>query len=110
MREPERDPGRIKHMLLAIEKIEEYTKDVSFEQFVNDNMRMHATIYNIQIIGEAAYMLTKEFKESHNEIPWPLIEKMRHVLVHDYYKIVPEAVWDVVTSDVPSLKPALLSL
>jgi len=110
MREPERDPGRIRHMLLAIEKIEEYTKEVSFEQFVSDSMRMHATIYNIQIIGEAAYMLTKEFKEKYNEIPWPLIEKMRHVLVHDYYRIVPEAVWDVVTSDIPSLKPALLSI
>ena len=47
MREPERDTGRIQHMLLAIEKIEEYTKEVSYEQFVSDSMRMHATIYNI---------------------------------------------------------------
>lgn len=97
-------------MLLAIEKIEEYTKDVLFEQFVSDSMRMHATVYNIQIIGEAAYMLTKEFKEKHNEVQWSLIEKMRHVLVHDYYRIVPEAVWDVVTSDIPTLKPALLAI
>ncbi len=97
-------------MLLAIGKIEEYTRDVSFEQFVSDNMRMHATIYNIQIVGEAAYKLTKEFKAEHSEIPWPLIEKMRHVLVHDYYQIVPEAVWDVVTSDIPELKPVLIKL
>ena len=110
MREPARDPGRIAHMLLAIGKIEEYTKDVTFEQFVADSMRMHATIYNIQVIGEAAYKLTKEFKEQYKQIPWPLIEKMRHVLVHDYYRIVPEAVWDVVTADIPSLKPSLMTI
>ncbi|MBR4773554.1 MAG: DUF86 domain-containing protein [Bacteroidales bacterium] len=110
MREPARDPGRIEHILQAIDKIEEYTKDVSYEQFVSDNMRMHATIYNIQIIGEAAYKLTKEFKEKHNDIPWTLIEKMRHVLVHDYYRIVPDAVWDVVKSDIPTLKPMIEKL
>ena len=97
-------------MLLAVEKIEEYTKDVSFERLVSDSMRMHATIYNIQIIGEAAYKLSPEFKEKHSEIPWALIEKMRHVLVHDYYRIVPEAVWDVVSADIPELKPMILSL
>ena len=70
-------------------------------------MRMHATIYNIQIIGEATYKLTKEFKETHPEVPWALMEKMRHILVHDYYKILPEALWDVITSDIPTLKPMI---
>lgn len=107
MREESRDPGRIEHMLQAIAKIEEYTNGVSYNQFANDSMRLHATTYNIQIIGEAVYKLTDEFKESHTEIPWKLIEKMRHVLVHDYYMILPEAVWDVVTDDIPTLKPAL---
>jgi len=101
MRELSRDPGRIEHMLLAIKKIEEYTDGIAFDIFSNDSMRMHATIYNIQIIGEAAYKLTTEFKQTHQEIPWKLIEGMRHVLVHDYYRIVPAAVWDVVTEDIP---------
>ena len=107
MREPSRDPGRIEHILLAIGKIEEYTKHTSYEQFAADSMRMHATIYNIQIIGEAAYKLSKEFKETHTGVPWLQIEKMRHILVHDYYRIVPEAVWDVVTDDIPNLKSAI---
>ena len=94
-------------MLLAIAKIEEYTQGVTYEQFVADVMRMHATIYNIQIIGEAAYKLSKEFKSKHNTIPWALMEKMRHVLVHDYYTIMPAAVWDVVTEDIPTLKPQI---
>lgn len=90
--------------MLAIAKIEEYTDGITFEQLTTDSMRMHATIYNIQIIGEASYKLTNDFKEAHPEVPWTLMEKMRHVLVHNYYRILPEALWDVVTSDIPDLK------
>ncbi len=104
MREPARDHSRIEHIMLAIAKIEEYTDGITFEQLTTDSMRMHATIYNIQIIGEASYKLTNDFKEAHPEVPWTLMEKMRHVLVHDYYRILPEALWDVVTSDIPDLK------
>ena len=110
MREPSRDPSRIEHIMLAIAKIEEYTDGITFEQLTADSMRMHATIYNIHIIGEAAYKLTKEFKEAHPEVPWTLMEKMRHVLVHDYYRILPEALWDVVTSDIPTLKQMMEKL
>ena len=110
MREPSRDPSRIEHIMLAIANIEEYTDGITFEQLTADSMRMHATIYNIQIIGEAAYKLTKEFKEAHPEVPWTLMEKMRHVLVHDYYRILPEALWDVVTSDIPTLKQMMEKL
>ena len=110
MREPSRDPSRIEHIMLAIAKIEEYTDGITFEQLTADSMRMHATIYNIQIIGDAAYKLTKEFKEAHPEVPWTLMEKMRHVLVHDYYRILPEALWDVVTSDIPTLKQMMEKL
>jgi uncharacterized protein with HEPN domain len=110
MREPARDTSRIEHIMLAIGKIEEYTDGITFEQLTADCMRMHATIYNIQIIGEASYKLTKEFKEGHPEVPWTLMEKMRHVLVHDYYRILPEALWDVVTSDIPALKQMMEKL
>ena len=51
MREEARDPGRIRHMLGAIAKIEEYTEGITFNQFVTDSMRLHATTYNIQVIG-----------------------------------------------------------
>lgn len=75
-------------MLFAIDKIEEYTKGITYEQLVNDSMRVHATIYNIQTIGEGVYKLTKQFREAHSEIPWPLIEKMRHVLVPPLESII----------------------
>ena len=110
MRETMRNPGRVEHIMMAIHNIEEFTQGMSYDVFVADKRTVYATIYNIQIIGEAAYKLTKEFKASHPELPWNLMEKMRHVLVHDYYNIVPQAVWDVVTNDIPSIKPQLHSL
>lgn len=65
MRDPERDLGRLEHILMAIDKIEEYTQGISYAQLVADSMRLHATVYNVQIVGEAAYKLTHEFKASH---------------------------------------------
>ena len=109
MREPERDLSRLEHILTAIDCVEEYTKDINEEQLKDDKLRVHATIYNVQIIGEAVYKLTKEFKDQHTETPWAVIEKMRHILVHDYYKINFEVLWDVVTKDIPLLKQQIES-
>ena len=75
MRETMRDPGRVEHIMMAINNIEEFTQGMSYDVFVNDKRTVFATIYNIQIIGEAAYKLTKEFKASHPELPWNLMEK-----------------------------------
>lgn len=104
MREPLKDPVRLQHILEAIERIQEFV-DGYTEQTLNDDVRTkHATAYNIQIIGEAVYKLTKEFKDSHPQTPWSMIEKMRHILVHDYYQVNIHIMWDVITIDLPRLK------
>ena len=110
MREEGRDRGRLEHMLTAIGNVEEFTKDVSKESFVNSKLLFFAVVKNIEIVGEATYMLTKECKQSHSSIPWLVIEKMRHVLVHGYYTISPEKVWDTVHEDLPVLKQQLIAL
>ncbi len=57
----------------------------------------------MEIIGEAAYMITKEYKAEHNQLPWKQIEGMRHILVHGYFSINPEVLWDVIENDIPAL-------
>ena len=108
MREPKRDKSRLENILTAIECVEEYTNTLSEAQLREDKLRLHATIYNVQIIGEAIYKLTKEFKQEHPETPWHLIEKMRHILVHDYFRINLDILWIVVTEDIPVLKEQVL--
>ena len=108
MREPERDRGRLEHMVSAIGRVEEYTSGVTKSQLISDPMRLHATVYNVQIVDEATYKLSKEFKQMHPKTPWRMIEKMRHILVHGYYQINNDILWDVITGDLTPLKLQLL--
>jgi len=110
MREVIKDRGRLEHMLSAIENVEEFTRGIHEEDFVNSKLLFFAVVKNIEIVGEATYMLTKEFKQTHSSIPWQVIEKMCHVLVHGYYTISPEKVWETVQEDLPVLKKQITSL
>ena len=103
MREPDRDPGRLADIFDAANNLAEFTCGVTLETFLTDKLRYYAVLKNIEIIGEAAYMLSVEYKESHPEIPWKSIINMRHVLVHGYASVQPELLWDTATRDVPEL-------
>ncbi|MBR5856406.1 MAG: DUF86 domain-containing protein [Bacteroidales bacterium] len=73
MREQARDKGRLQDMIEAANNIAEFVAGVTFEQFVGNKMLFFAVMKNVEIIGEAAYMLTKEFQESHPQVRWVVI-------------------------------------
>ena len=105
MREPVRDKGRLLHILEAISKVQDYTREVETKEALDgDPMRKHATTYNIQIIGEAIYKLTSEFKANHPNTPWRMIEKSRHILLHDYYQVNIDILWSIIQEDMAPLK------
>jgi len=60
-------------------------------------------VRNIQIIGEAAARLSKDFRDAHPEFEWPGIIGMRHRLVHDYFEIEERIIWRVVETKLPEL-------
>lgn len=99
MREAIKDHGRLLHMQDAIKRIFSYVDGKTKEDFLANDMMYYAIVKNIEIIGEASYMLTAEFKNSHPDTPWKLITGMRHYMVHGYYQIDKNVVWDVVTND-----------
>lgn len=103
MREPGRDKGRLEHILCAIERISSYVEGKTFEEFSANGMMYYAVVKNIEIIGEAANMLTEEFRRSHDATPWKLIIGMRHYMVHEYFQVDGKIVWEVVTQDLPPL-------
>jgi uncharacterized protein with HEPN domain len=107
MRERIRDLGRLQHMLEHIERAEQFMQAKTLADLENDAMLRYAVVKCLEIIGEAAYMLTLEFKESHPDTPWNVIIKMRHVLVHGYYSIQMPIVWDIVHNDFPVLRPQI---
>ena len=107
MRETIKDKGRIEHILSSIDILLENKNCYTFEMINNDSIIFYGFVKHVEIIGEAVYMLTKEFRASHPEVDWEVIEGMRHVLVHGYYKIKPKQLWDTIEYDIPELKPAI---
>ncbi|MBQ8065891.1 MAG: DUF86 domain-containing protein [Prevotella sp.] len=104
MREAIRDIDRLRHIDECIEHINDFLKGKSLEGMKADVMCFHAVVYNIMIIGEAANLLTKEFRESHPVVPWRDIVDMRNALVHGYITTNASLVWDTYTNDLPALK------
>ncbi len=94
----------------AIGTILDYKDKYSLEETKLNPIIFYGFVKHIEIIGEAVYMLTKEFRANHTEVEWEAIEGMRHVLVHGYYTIRPEQVWQVITVDIPALKPQIEKL
>lgn len=110
MREQVRDNERLQHILEAIEALEQGAQRYTAQQAADDCIIYFGFVKQIEIIGEAVYMLTKEFKAAHPEVEWDAIEGMRHVLVHGYYQITPEKVWTVISKDLPILRPQIEKL
>ena len=82
----------------------DFLQGKTFEEMKSDVMCFHAVVYNIMIIGEAANMLTIEFREEHPKTPWRDIIDMRNVLVHGYYTVSPQFVWETYSNDLGPLR------
>lgn len=93
----------LRHMLDATEKALKYRSTMSFEDFVQDEMRVDAVIRELMIVGEAAAHLSENFRISHPEIPFPDIIGMRNRLIHEYFGIDTEAVSKTCEEDLPAL-------
>lgn len=80
--------------------IEGYT----FDALVSDKRTYYSVVKNVEVVGEAAYMLTKAFKKAHPATPWKVVQGMRHVLVHDYATIDDRELYNTAVNDIPVLQ------
>jgi uncharacterized protein with HEPN domain len=101
---------RILDILDAIDRIASYVEGMSYDDFLADRKTQDAVIRNVEIIGEAARSLPDDFKERHVDIPWDEIVGMRNVLVHQYFGILPDVVWDVIKHELPTLRSQIAEL
>ena len=104
MREARKDIIRLEHIVQAIERIKRYTLGKRFDDLVKDDMMYYAVVKNIEIIGEAANLLTNEFKSEHPDTQWKLITGMRNYIVHEYFQVDNTVIWDVIQNDLPYLE------
>jgi uncharacterized protein with HEPN domain len=99
-----RDPReRLRDVLEAVERIERYAAR-GRETFEGDELIQSWFVRHLQIIGEAVRTLPADVRERAPGLPWSKIVGMRHILVHDYFEIDADAVWEAIERDIPELK------
>ena len=104
MRERARDKGRLLDIIEYADNVTMLMEGYDLQKLVADKRTYFSVVKNVEVVGEAAYMLTKAFKRTHPEVPWKFIQGMRHVLVHDYANIVAETLYDTAINDIPVLR------
>lgn len=104
------DRTRLRHMLDAAREASGFARDNSRAELEVNRLLAFGLVKLIEIVGEAASKITREFQAAHPDIPWRKIVGMRHVLVHDYDQIDLDVVWEVVTTDLPALVETLQPL
>ena len=80
---------------------------MSFDTFSNDQKSIDAVVRNLEIIGEAANRLPDDFKERHSEIEWYKVVGLRNRIIHEYFGVDLQIIWQIVHADLPELRQAL---
>lgn len=104
MRERIRDKGRLEDIKHYSEIAESIVKGMTYDDFVKDVKSYYAVMKTVEIVGEAAYMLTKDFKEVHPETPWEIIQGMRHILVRGYASVNASTLYETTVNNIPELR------
>ena len=104
MRERARDKGRLLDIIEYADNVTMLIEGYDLQKLVADKRTYFSVVKNIEVVGEAAYMLTKAFKRTHPEVPWKFIQGMRHFLVHDYATIDDKELYNTAINDIPVLR------
>jgi uncharacterized protein with HEPN domain len=87
----------------AANKIINYTKGMSYDDFIEDDKTVDAVVRNFEIIGEASNKIPDDFKTEHPEIEWRRVIGFRNRIIHEYFGIEYENLWRIRNENVPIL-------
>lgn len=101
------DSVYLRHIMDAIGQIEKYTKAIDRFTFHQDRLIQDGVIRQTEIIGEAVKNLSKDLRDKYPAIPWQDIAGMRDQLIHEYFGVELDIVWNTVTDDLPAFKQSI---
>lgn len=104
------DGARLMHIKDCILEIEEAISNKNEKSFLENHVLRIAVVKWIEIIGEASVYLSDELKKENNGIDWPAIKGLRNIVVHEYFGINFELIWEVASEHVPLLKQQILKI
>lgn len=110
MKSPRADRLLVEDMLESLGRIARYTAGMQKETFLSDRKTIDAVVRNLEIIGEAAARLTVDAKRRRPGTEWPLIIGLRNRIVHEYFGVDTEIVWQIISRDLPQLSGELHQL
>jgi uncharacterized protein with HEPN domain len=90
-------------MIVACESIIQFSENHTKESFCNSKLHYDATIRNIEVLGEAAKLIPTEIRSAIKEIPWTKLIALRNIVIHDYFEIDDDILWDVIINKIPKV-------
>jgi len=97
----------LKDILEAVIRIKNYCEGMGYEDFLSDTKTQDATIRNLEIIGEAAKALSIKLRTKYPDMPWKGMAGIRDRLIHDYFGVNLDIVWNVIKDELPKLEPQI---
>ena len=98
------DKTRLLHIIDSIEEIKDYLKDSKFEEFRDNSMMRNACIRQLEIIGEACGKISEKIRGENSGVAWKSIVGLRNILIHQYFGVDIQVIWDIIQSDIPDLE------
>ena len=100
----------LRHIFDAISRIDEYTQTMNYNDFASNHLVQDGVIRQIEIMGEATKKLSESIRNKYPDVPWKDMAGMRDKLIHHYFGVDMEAVWDTTKKDVPVLREKIESI
>lgn len=98
---------RFEDIIEALDRIFCYVKDLDYDGWIKDQKTIDAVIRNLEIIGEAAANVPREIQDLYADIPWYQMKGMRNILIHEYFGVDNDVLWNTIKKDLPVLKEKL---
>lgn len=95
----------IEDIVDAMAKAINFVKDISYEEFIQDDKTAFAAVRALEIIGEAIKNIPDGTREIYPDVPWRKMAGMRDKVIHEYFGVRLERVWETIKKDIPHLKP-----
>lgn len=104
------DLAFIQHILDSINAIEEFSKNISKKKLVSNRLKQSAIVREIEIMGEATKNISEQLKHKYKKVEWKDIAGTRDKMIHHYFGVDLNIVWDIVKKDIPILKKSIIEI